>query len=292
MSTRHCIIIPRPDGRFARLYGEYRDQAATISAIKTNYPDQAAIDAMISAVAHKAEIFDSLQSAWDYDKDIGFIFVWDNGRWVWNEPQCGPDSLDAVAQYFMAGGPTLTAAEYTAFKEAKRKLGEAIKPKTAEVHYTYADTLNPYGLPGEDCGQVGREFFVRNAPDGEWVHIHDLPEATRKAIEECSPPMCSFVTTPEGLVDPWSRDKETVVTAGAEEFDRLLASMTAGITYSMPLPVGATLATVLNRYGAILKAAESPHPEHVADYNHVRDWMAAKGFGQILDAKQAEKDAA
>jgi hypothetical protein len=292
MSTRHCIIIPLPDGRFARLYGEYPDQAATISAIKTNYPDQAAIDAMISAVGHKVETFDSRESAWDYDKDIGFIFVWDNGQWIWNEAQFGPDSLDSVAQYFMAGGPMMTSVEYTVFKETKRKLGETINPETAEVDYAYADTLNPYDLPGEDCGQVGREFFARNPPDGEWVHINDLPEATRKAIEKRSPPICSFVTTPDGLVDPWSRDEDSVVTATAEDFGRLLASMTAGNTYSIPLPVAASLATMLYRYGAILEAAESPQPEHVADYNRVLEWMAEGGFGEILDAEQGEKDAA
>jgi hypothetical protein len=103
--------------------------------------------------------------------------------------------------------------------------------------------------------------------------------------------MCSFVTTPEGLVDPWSRDKEVVVTASAGEVDRLLASMRAGIGYRMPLPVAANIAAILNRYGALLKAAKDRHPEAVAEYNSVMEWMVAEGFGEVLEVKLAEKDA-
>jgi hypothetical protein len=128
--------------------------------------------------------------------------------------------------------PPVTDAERTAFYEAKRKVGETINPETAEVDFTYADTENVYGLPGDDCGQVGREFFVRNPPDGEWIHIYDLPEATRKGIEDRSPPMCSFVATPEGLVDPWPTSPLSVMAnskpgtnSEVDEFDRLLAAM-------------------------------------------------------------------
>ena len=44
---------------------------------------------------------------------------------------------------------------------------------------------DPYGILDERYqeGQSGREYFARN-PGGEWVHFHDLPEATREALWE------------------------------------------------------------------------------------------------------------
>ena len=47
----------------------------------------------------------------------------------------------------------------------RKEAGLKINPKTAEVEWRYAQTLDPYGvypdLP-EECQQVGREYFARS----------------------------------------------------------------------------------------------------------------------------------
>ena len=66
-------------------------------------------------------------------------------------------------------------------KEAALK----IDPETAEVYWTYAQTLDPYGvnpdLP-EEYQQVGREYFARSPGSDIWVWFGDLPKETRDAL--------------------------------------------------------------------------------------------------------------
>jgi hypothetical protein len=74
------------------------------------------------------------------------------------------------------------------YLEALRKaVGLHIDPETADVEWTYAQTLDPYGddpnLP-EECWQVGREYFARSPGSDVWVSFHDLPDATRDALWE------------------------------------------------------------------------------------------------------------
>jgi hypothetical protein len=56
-----------------------------------------------------------------------------------------------------------------------------IDPETAEVDWTYAQTLDPYGvdpdLP-EEYQQIGRGYFARSPGSDVWVSFYDLPEAT------------------------------------------------------------------------------------------------------------------
>jgi len=67
----------------------------------------------------------------------------------------------------------------------RRAAGLKIDPETAEVDWTYAQTLDPYGvvpdLP-EECEQIGREYFARSPDSDIWVHFSDLPEATSEAL--------------------------------------------------------------------------------------------------------------
>ena len=67
----------------------------------------------------------------------------------------------------------------------RKKAGLQIDPKTAEVHSTYAQTMDPYGvvpdLP-EECYQVGREYFARSPGSDIWVWFGDLPSATQNAL--------------------------------------------------------------------------------------------------------------
>jgi hypothetical protein len=68
----------------------------------------------------------------------------------------------------------------------RQAIGLHINPETAEVWWTYAQTLDPYGdLPNlpEEHWQVGREYFARSPGSHVWIWFGDLPEATRDALE-------------------------------------------------------------------------------------------------------------
>jgi hypothetical protein len=69
----------------------------------------------------------------------------------------------------------------------RRAVGLQIDPETAEVEWTYALTLDPYGddpdLP-EEYWTVGREYFALSPGSGVWVWFGDLPDATRSALWE------------------------------------------------------------------------------------------------------------
>jgi hypothetical protein len=81
----------------------------------------------------------------------------------------------------------ISKAEYDRRMEERRAAGLLIDPSTAEIEWWYAELEDPYddGLPLlPQAEQVGREYFAR-APDSDiWVHIRDLPDATRDAIWE------------------------------------------------------------------------------------------------------------
>jgi hypothetical protein len=69
----------------------------------------------------------------------------------------------------------------------RRAVGLQIDPDTAEVEWTYAQTLDPYGdypdLP-EEYRQVGREYFARSPGSDVWIEFGDLPDATREKLWE------------------------------------------------------------------------------------------------------------
>jgi hypothetical protein len=73
--------------------------------------------------------------------------------------------------------------EFLAIRKAG---GLKIDPRTAEVTWWYAQTLDPYGIfvVPDEYQQVGREYFAR-APGSEiWVEFGDLPDETRHALWE------------------------------------------------------------------------------------------------------------
>jgi hypothetical protein len=76
----------------------------------------------------------------------------------------------------------LTTEQWLAIR---KEAGLKIDPKTAEVTWFYAQTMDPYGvnpdLP-EELWQVGREYFARSPGSDIWVSFDDLPDATRKAL--------------------------------------------------------------------------------------------------------------
>jgi hypothetical protein len=71
------------------------------------------------------------------------------------------------------------------WREIRKEAGLKIDPETAEVDWTYALTLDPYGVLPElpkEYQQVGREYFARSPGSDIWVAFCDLPEGTRKAL--------------------------------------------------------------------------------------------------------------
>ena len=67
----------------------------------------------------------------------------------------------------------------------RKEAGSKIDPETAEVTYSYEQTLDPYGvypdLP-EECYQVGREYFARSPDSDIWVWFGDLPNEVRDRL--------------------------------------------------------------------------------------------------------------
>jgi hypothetical protein len=79
--------------------------------------------------------------------------------------------------------------------------GLAIDPKTADVMWWHAQTLDPYGdLPRIPDGfdSVGREYFARAPGSDVWINFGHLPQATRDALWATYRCKLSF---PAGLFD-------------------------------------------------------------------------------------------
>src|SRR5262249_37085842 len=81
----------------------------------------------------------------------------------------------------------MTDDERKVWLASRKEAGLKIDPETAEVDWTYAQTLDPYGvypeLP-EECQQIGREYFAR-APGSEvWGGFGARPDAIRSALWE------------------------------------------------------------------------------------------------------------
>ena len=78
----------------------------------------------------------------------------------------------------------MTLEDYLAIRKEE---GLKIDPSSAEVDWSYAQTLDPYGVypePPEQCWQVGRAYFARRPGSDVWVEFGDLPENTREALWE------------------------------------------------------------------------------------------------------------
>ena len=94
----------------------------------------------------------------------------------------------------------MTDDERNAWLAGRKEAGLKIDPETAEVEWTYAQTLDPYGvypeLP-EEYWQVGREYFARSPGSDVSVWFGDLPGATRDALWEKHKSRLAF---PAGLI--------------------------------------------------------------------------------------------
>jgi hypothetical protein len=69
--------------------------------------------------------------------------------------------------------------------DSRKAAALEIDPETAELHWAYRHTMDPYGvdknLPDE-CKQIGREWFARAPGSDIWVSFHDLPDAVVIAL--------------------------------------------------------------------------------------------------------------
>jgi hypothetical protein len=93
---------------------------------------------------------------------------------------------DYFAQYADAQKGALSK-EVKKWLAIRKEAGLHIDPKTAEVTWEYAQTLDPYGIDPdlpEEMQQIGREYFARAPGSDVWVWFGDLPEATREALWE------------------------------------------------------------------------------------------------------------
>jgi hypothetical protein len=94
-------------------------------------------------------------------------------------------------------------AEDEQWLAVRKEAGLKIDPETAEVHWCYGLTLDPYGvldeweLP-EEFHQIGREYFARSPGSDVWVIFDDLPDAVRERLWAKH---CSRISFPAGLED-------------------------------------------------------------------------------------------
>jgi hypothetical protein len=106
----------------------------------------------------------------------------------------------------------LTDQELTEFRSIRTEAEQHIDPITAEVEWTYAQTMDPYGIDPdlpEEYRQVGREYFARSPGSDIWVWFGDLPEAISSALWERHRGTLAF---PAGL--PVSRESADAALQG------------------------------------------------------------------------------
>jgi hypothetical protein len=78
-------------------------------------------------------------------------------------------------------------AEIEQWLAIRKEAGLKIDPETAEVDWSYGQTLDPYGvldewkLP-EEFHQIGREYWARAPGSDVWVSFSDLPKTVKETI--------------------------------------------------------------------------------------------------------------
>jgi hypothetical protein len=105
-------------------------------------------------------------------------------------------------------------AEIADWLAIRREEGLKIDPETAEVEWSYAQTLDPYGVMDEwelpeEFHQVGREYFARAPGRDIWVEFGDLPKETRDKLWNRHSRKLAFPAGLEGLrevIDGEDRD--------------------------------------------------------------------------------------
>ena len=90
-----------------------------------------------------------------------------------------------------------------AWLDERKREALLIDPATAEVDWSFEQTLDPYGvipdLP-EELQQVGREYFARRPGSDIWVHFDDLPDDVREKLRKHPNAKPSFTVKANGQV--------------------------------------------------------------------------------------------
>jgi hypothetical protein len=77
--------------------------------------------------------------------------------------------------------------EIKAWLEERQREALLIDPATAEVDWSFGQTLDPYGtipdLP-EELQQSRREYFARRPGSDIWVHFGELPDEVREKLRK------------------------------------------------------------------------------------------------------------
>ena len=91
---------------------------------------------------------------------------------------------------------------------ATRAAGQKIDPDTAQVHWEWGETFDPYRLGGlpDELHQIERLYFARAPGTDLWIEFGDLPEATRKTLWERVRRDSSSCDLFGGNTMPWDND--------------------------------------------------------------------------------------
>jgi hypothetical protein len=118
----------------------------------------------------------------------------------------------------------------------RRETGLKIDPQTAEVDWTWAAIIDPYGVYpelAEKEGCVGRVYFARSPGSDIWVHFDDLPEETREALRNYVRPAFSIATL-DGCPEPFRKAYEKYVRAKGGAPEEECAALDAAIAALIP----------------------------------------------------------
>jgi hypothetical protein len=78
----------------------------------------------------------------------------------------------------------MSAADAQAFLAGRVEEGKRIDPEYCAFFRMHVEAVDIYGIfkVPDEWSCVGKELFVRNLPDGDWVWGGDLPEEKAKAV--------------------------------------------------------------------------------------------------------------
>jgi hypothetical protein len=115
--------------------------------------------------------------------------------------------------------PKIAAAEWLAIR---KEAALHIDPETAEVMWTWGETLDPYGiepdLPNE-LRQIGREYFARSPGSDVWVWFGDLPDNIGDPLWEKHRYQLAFPAGLPARAFP-QQDEDSLLNALCEDADR------------------------------------------------------------------------
>src|SRR5205807_70031 len=90
-------------------------------------------------------------------------------------------------------GLKISEEERNALVAARKEAGLKIDPATTEVDWSRERESDPYGIkPLPDEFNLSWHGFARSPGSRIWVSFRDLPDATRKALEETRPKAAAF----------------------------------------------------------------------------------------------------